>query len=174
MVVRKKGRKRQFRDERQADLFEHIDQLLPGTAKPSLVEVPEQPRTDDGELNCDQLVRRLVNEAIDATDISREQLCERLTRLVGRTISVATLNSFTGASRPNRMPADLLPALTIILGPHIMDGIAAAAGYRLLNREDAALARCTQLQLLINKITDELEATAAQISLKATRRAGHG
>lgn len=46
---------------------------------------------------------------------SREELCERLGGLIGRAVSVAQLNAWTASTNRNRLPADVLVGICILL-----------------------------------------------------------
>ena len=150
----------------------HPDQIsLFGTAE-ELIEVPAQPEAQPGIFNFDRSIRRSLNKAINASPYNRHQLAEMLSELCGRYISKPMLDTYTGASRPNKLPADLLPALTFLLGPDLLTEIGAAAGCAVLEERQASFARIGQLQFMVLQARAEQEKTIAALPLLQAAGAG--
>lgn len=120
------------------------------------IEPAPLPASSDGGFECDNLVRQALNRAIKANPMGRDQIAERLSVLVGRKITKAMLDTFTGAGRPNRLPAELLPALTAVLGPVLLDEIARVAGCRVLESEEVQFARLGQAYILFSQMQHEV------------------
>ncbi len=119
------------------------------------IVVPVVPEKSPGTFDFDQRIRAALNEAIKNSVYSRAQIAEQVSILVGRNVSESTLNTFTGAGRPNRLPADLLPALTMILGPSLLSMIASGAGCQIAERGEMQMARLGQLFLITNAAKKE-------------------
>ncbi len=120
-----------------------------------LIEVPQAPSEEKGAMDYDRAVRDCLNRVIDAAPFDREQIAAMLTLRVGRRITKAMLDTYTGASRPNKLPADLLPALSAILGPELLIMIGAAAGCAVLEQRQATFARLGQLQFIIAQAREQ-------------------
>jgi len=155
----RKRHSKTIKDPRQIDLLAIFDDSS------ELVVVPSEPNTDVGALSFEQKMRRILGSAITKSPLNREQIADLLTDYVGRPITKSMLDSFTGAGRPNRLPADLLPALTAVLGPKILLEIAAVSGCRLMERYDAQLARLGQLYLVGIQLDIEQQAALADTPL---------
>ncbi|MAO57110.1 MAG: hypothetical protein CMM61_15645 [Rhodospirillaceae bacterium] len=112
------------------------------------ITIPEKPAATPGAFEFDLAIRKGLNRAIKASPFSRGQIAEQLTSLTGKDITENMLNTYTGKGRPNQLPANLLPALTMVLGPGLMDEIAQAAGCKLVEGNDLKLARLGQLYLV--------------------------
>lgn len=146
-------------DARQLDLLGLFENQV------DLIEVPEPTPKTPGALDIDQKLRRAVSDAIDKSAFSRDQIADMVSELAGRKVTKATLDTFTGASRPNRMPADLLPALTSVLGPTVLNFISNESGCRLIERQEAAFARIGQLYLVTLQAQREQEETLKKLPL---------
>lgn len=134
----------------------HVDQLALAFDDADLIEVPEEPKCETGAFEFDQRMRRALNNAIKASPLSRDQVADLVSDYCGREVTKSTLDTFTGSGRPNRLPADLLPALTVVLGPDLLNEIALAAGCRVMVREEVQLARLGQTYLLSLQLREEM------------------
>ena len=157
-MTHKKKSSKTIKDERQLD-------LLNMNEPEELVEVPQEPDSNPGALNMEQRTRRALNDAITASLYTREHIAEMLSPMVGREITKSMLDSFTGASRPNRLPADLLPALTVVLGTNFIGSIMAPAGCRVMEREEVAFARLGQIVLIRHNLLKQENELIAELPL---------
>jgi len=154
------SRKGRSADPRQTDFLSLLDAGI------SLLPAPTLPRTDPGALNMDRRLRQLLNEAITVSGMDRTMIAAELTPLAGRPISKAQIDSWTGASRPNRFPADLIPALCAVLGNAILlQGLAEAVGCTLVEGYTMQLARLGQLLMFVNRARAEQDAIIANMPL---------
>ncbi len=91
------------------------------------------------------MIRRALNSALARVQRQRGEnrttLAAELSALTGRRISKVMLDSYTGAGRANRLPADLLPALCVLLGPELLSAIAGLAGCQIMTRDEVILAQ---------------------------------
>ncbi|MBI3446790.1 MAG: hypothetical protein HY055_15855 [Magnetospirillum sp.] len=112
---------------------------------------PHEPRREPGALNLDQRMCRLLNQAIAAGPFAdREALAEVLSFHAGRPISKAMIDSWTGARRPHRLPADLIPAFCVALGNSILlHGLAEPSGCAVTESADLVQSRLDRLALFI-------------------------
>lgn len=164
-TVRKTGRGRAH-DPRQLQFLAQLEERL--------VEVPAEPSRDRASHDLDQPLRRWLNEAIDRSPLSRDQIADAMTVLSGRPITKSMLDTWTGAGRVNRFPAELLPAFCIACGNNlVMERLAADMGARLSDTQEATLARMGQWALLIAQGFAEQRALAQRLPalplLKAAR-----
>jgi len=121
------------------------------------IVVPNVIEKQPGTFDFDQRIRSSLNNVIKNSVFSRAQIADQLTSLVGRDVSESTLNTYTGKGRPNRLPADLLPALTMVLGPEFLAEIASWAGCQIAERHEMTMARIGQLFLITNAAKKEQE-----------------
>jgi hypothetical protein len=159
-AIMTKSRKGRSADPRQTDFLSLL------SAGISLLPAPIPPRTDPGALNMDRRLRELLNEAIAVSGMDRATIAAELTPLAGRPISKAQIDSWTGATRPNRFPADLIPALCAVLGNAILlQGLAEAVGCTLVEGYTMQLARLGQLLMFINQAKVEQDTIIANLPL---------
>ena len=70
-----------------------------------------------GSLNCEFEIRAEMVRAIKQSRLSREEIAERMSELIGRTISKEMLDAWTAESkRLHRPPAEFLPAFCVATG----------------------------------------------------------
>lgn len=155
-----KGRRQA--DPRQGDFLRLLDPHA---------EMIEAPAPVEGD--PDQLIRDLINKAIKVSNLDRDQIAEGMTARVGREITKAMLDCWTGASRPHRFPLSLAPAFCWAAGNTILlAGVLEMAGCRLVEGEELQLARLGQLWLFIERArTQQAEIIGA---LPLFREARHG
>lgn len=151
-----KSRRRRA-DPRQLQFLSLLDRV-------DMVAVPEEPSRETASHDLDQKLRRWLNEAIERSPLDRAQIAEAMTALAGRPITKPMIDTWTGAARPNRFPADLLPAFCLAAGNnHVMERLAADCGARLSDTQEARLARMGQWALLIAYGQEEQRALAANL-----------
>ena len=161
-----KSRRRQQVDPRQSDFLG-----LLGDPQAELLPAPTPPATEPCALAFDQRMRRLLNEAIKASPLDREQIAMGVGALAGRAVTKPMIDSWTGAGRPHRFPADLIPAFCAVLGNSILvQGLGEASGCGVIEGYELQLARMGQLCLFIARARDEQEKIMA--SLPLFRRGG--
>jgi len=160
---------RRSADPRQGDFLALLD--LPGADLiPAPVPVPSEP----GTLAFDQRMRQLLNDSIKASGFDRDQAAEMVGALVGRPITKAMIDSWTGASRPHHFPADLVPAFSIALGNSILlQGLAEAAGCRVAEGREVMQARLERLGVFIAYARAEQRRLLGSLPL-FQREARHG
>ncbi|WP_142850827.1 hypothetical protein [Telmatospirillum sp. J64-1] len=129
---------------------------LLGSRKEDLIEVPEMPAPAPGALDYDKRMRDLLNRAIKASPFDREQIAAMVTTLVGREVTKPMIDSWTGATRLNRFPAELVPAFCQALGNTVLlAGLVEACGCRLVEGQELQFARLGQLWLFIQQASAE-------------------
>ena len=152
-------------DPRQGDFLTLLEGAIPLPAAPA-------PDSTTGALAFD--VRSLLNEAIKAGPFTRrEDLAVVVSGHAGRTVTKAMIDSWTGASRPHRFPADLTPAFCAALGNTLLlQGLAEAAGCALTESAALIQSRYDQLTLFIRFA--KAEQRLMQPRLPLFREADHG
>jgi hypothetical protein len=159
-AIMTKSRKGRSADPRQTDF---LSLLSAGIA---LLPAPTMPRDEPGALNMDRRCRELLNEAIAVSGMDRATIAADLAPLAGRPISKAQIDSWTGASRLNRFPMDLIPAMCAVLGNAILtQGLAEAIGCTLVEGYTMQLARLGQLVMFINQAKIEQDSIIANLPL---------
>lgn len=144
-------------DPRQLQFLSLLDRV-------ELVTVPEEPSRKLASHNLDQKIRRWLNDAIDASPLTRSEIADSMSDLAGRIISKPMLDTWTGAGRPNRFPADLLPAFCIAAGNMlIMERLAADCGLRMSDTTEARLARLGQWAIISARADEEQRALVAAL-----------
>ncbi|WP_142849228.1 hypothetical protein [Telmatospirillum sp. J64-1] len=139
---------------------------LLGGQKEDLIEVPEMPMPAPGAMDYDQRLRDLLNKAIKACPFDREQIAAMVSTLVGREVTKPMIDSWTGATRPNRFPAEMIPAFCEALGNTILlAGLAEASGCRLIEGRELQFARLGQLWLFIEQASAEQQRLVAELPL---------
>lgn len=89
-----------------------------------------------------------IAAAIRRSRFSREQLVDQLRYLLGRDITLAQLNAWTAPTNANRMPADVLVALSTILNDWSpLATLLAPTGISLATATDRAAADLGRIQL---------------------------
>lgn len=152
----KRTSRRRALDPRQLQLLADLDR--------SLVTVPGEPEQAPASHDLDQKVRRWLHEAIDRSPLSREQIGDTMTALCGREITKPMLDSWTGASRPNRFPLDLLPAFCLAAGNnHLFEKLGGTMGLRVTDTVEARLARIGQWALVAAYASEQQKALAATL-----------
>ncbi|WP_142849789.1 hypothetical protein [Telmatospirillum sp. J64-1] len=158
-MTTKKGRRR-AEDPRQMAFLDLLG------SQEDLIEVPVPPDLEPGALDYDQRLRALLNKAIKACPFDREQIAALVSSLVGREITKAQIDSWTGATRANRFPAELIPAMCQALGNTILlSGLAEASGCRLIEGRELQFARLGQLFLVLRQADAEAQRLVAELPL---------
>lgn len=139
-----KNRRSSYRaDPRQMDLLG----LLEG-----VIALPPAPAARaQGALEFDQNMRGLLNRAIAAGPFAnRDALAEAVSFHLGRTITKAQIDSWTGASRPHAFPAHMIPAFCAALGNTILlSGLADASGCAITESAELIRERLERLRLFV-------------------------
>lgn len=79
--------------------------------------IPEKP----GSLKIGLNLRRFLAETIKKSPLSREQIVERMSELLGTKITLPMLNRWVAYSSEEwRFPLEYLPALEVVLDTHII------------------------------------------------------
>lgn len=163
----KRRARRRAPDPKQFDLLSLID-----NPEATLIQVPAEPASGPGAMEMDDRIRDLLNQAIRCSAFNREQIAASMTALAGREITKAQLDSWTGASRPNRFPADLAAAFCAATGNTVLlQGMAEAAGCRLIERHELQYARLGQLWFFIRYAHDQADQLVRELPL--FREVGH-
>lgn len=129
-----------------------FDALL-GALDPNLdlLDVPAPPPAEPGGLDWSQRMRRLLKQALDACPLDHDQVAEGLSAVTGAHVTTTMLYSWTGASRPHRFPAEMIPAICAVTGNTLLlQGLADACGCRVSERQELQLARLGQLWLIMH------------------------
>lgn len=98
-----------------------------------LLQVPEAIAPKPGALNIGLKLRRVLNESIKASPLSRQEIAERMSSMLGHQVTASQINHWTAGSREGwRFPLEYLPALeTVLETHHILTWLADLRGARL-------------------------------------------
>lgn len=115
-----------------------------------LFEVPIPAASLPGALDYGMAVRRLLSDAIKASDINASQIAARMSELIGHPISEHQLHAWTAPSREGwRFPLEYLPAFEAAAETHALTAwLAATRGGRLLVGREALNAELGRLERL--------------------------
>jgi len=161
IMTMRKGRSAD--DPRQGDFLGLLDSRL------SLLPAPRLPDVG-APLTMDRRVRELLNVAIAESGMDRETIAAELSPLAGRRITKAQIDSWTGASRLNRFPSELLAPICAVLGNTILlEGVAQAVGCTITTGYNRQLARLGQLALFMAQAGAERDAIIADLPVRAAR-----
>lgn len=156
MTTAKRSR-RKATDIRQRDFYALLGDL-------EAVPMPEEPAREPGAMELDQPMRRWLGEAIDKSARSRAIIAENMASLSGRAITKAQLDSWTGASRPHRFPAELLPAFCAACGNiYVMERLAATMGAEIADATTAKLAHLGRWHLATSYAATQARTLATSI-----------
>jgi len=94
-----------------------------------------------GGLRCKDAVREALTLALERSGLDREYVVGELSRLVGETVSRATLDSWTAESKgERRLPLEYAGALAVLLGDtSLVQAALDACGLRVLGAQDVAV-----------------------------------
>ncbi len=94
-----------------------------------------------GSLQVRDAVREALNDAIKCSGLDREYIASELSRLVGATINVCTLDSWTAESKTDRrLPLEYAGALAVILrNTGILNAALEASGMLVLGEREMAI-----------------------------------
>jgi hypothetical protein len=82
-------------------------------------------------------IKRLLAQDLRECRYSREQVADELSRLMGRTITVAQIDAYTAATKTHRFPAEMIPAWIQVTGStRILATICRQAGVFLADEEE--------------------------------------
>ena len=122
--------------------------LLLREAGPELVPLPSEAAPTIRGFSEDQRIRRLLTEALRASDRSREELAAAMS-LGDEPVSAAMLNSWTGPARANAAPLKHLKAMLRAIGPRaafeLLNELLAGTGFIALDEVWARYAQIGQL-----------------------------
>lgn len=123
----------------------HVDPLTG-----DLFEVPMPAASLPGALDYGLAVRRLLVDAIKASEINASQIAARMSELIGHPISEHQLHAWTAPSREGwRFPLEYLPAFEVAAETHALTAwLAATRGGRLLVGREALNAELGRLERL--------------------------
>lgn len=145
------------RDPAQGDLFTLV-------AAAEQVPVPAEPVREPGALDLSSRIKRLLNEAIDLSVFDREQIAAIMAELVGKPITKAMLDTWTGESRTNRFPAEYLPAFCVAAGnAHVMVQLGLPMGVVVMDSHQARLARMGQYALMTVLAQEQMRVLAESL-----------
>lgn len=116
-------------------------------------------------LDLDASLRKAVAAAIAGCPLSRPQIADELTRLVGWPVTETTLNAWTAPTKEtHRFPAAYLPALVRVTGSLApLAVLAEAAGAHVVDAQTMLFAERTKLERHIKAARKGLEAIDAAL-----------
>jgi hypothetical protein len=119
-----------------------------------------------GSLNHDPIVRSALSASIRMCSLSREQIADKMSDLLGTRVTAKMLDTYSAASmQPYRLPAAWIHAFCkAVDNDSLLQAIAQAGGYRLVRNEEVALLELGR-QYLRRKRADE-EATRLEQKLQ--------
>lgn len=125
------------------------------------VPLPVEPDRKPASLDLSSRIRRWTNEAIGLSVFDRPQIAAIMSELTGRAITKPMLDTWTGESRANRMPAELVPAFCLAVGNvRLKQQMAAAMGALVMDTQQARLARMGQYALITVMAQEQMRVLA--------------
>jgi hypothetical protein len=114
------------------------------------------------------LIKRALAEDIKECAYSREQIAEGLTRLVGRTITVAQIDAWTAETKiGHRFPAEMIPAWSrVTVSRRVLDLVCAEAGCWVQGATEHDLAELGRAQLQAEKVAGRIAELKARVQEK--------
>ncbi len=108
---------------------------------------------DEHGADADSRLREAVAAAIDASPLSRVQVADKLSRMVGHHVGEATVDAWLAASKDrHRIPAAYIPALCRLLGTlRPLEVLADLAGAHVVDHRTRLLAERAELDRRIAK-----------------------
>lgn len=105
-------------------------------------------------IKLNQEIKHLTSKAIAGCDKSRWQIVEELNEMVGREITVTTLNHWTAESKAShRISPDIIPAFCISTNDFdLIRLLSNACGGKFLESQEAILAEIARLEKQVKKI----------------------
>ena len=126
------------------------------------IEIPNEPT---GTMNSN-LIKIALSEAIKKSCFERFEICERISELAGRKITVAMMNAYTSQSRTtHNIPCDLLIPITFVLGASVLSIIADNAGCTLATRPQMQMAHIGQLFTVKTQIQEKLDKEIQNVTI---------
>jgi len=117
-----------------------------------------------GSLRTKESILEALKRDIDESGVSREDLAEELSRLVGEYVSVHTINNYLAEGKTNRrFPLEFARAVALIVGSHDFLAAALQPELDLVGEDDLAALRYGRLILEDeerSKLKKELKAIA--------------
>jgi hypothetical protein len=125
---------------------------------------------EDGSLDFDQRLKRALNIIVKKSAYSREQIAEMMTAVTGRPVTKTTIDSWTGAARPNQFPAHLIPAFCVVTGStELLELLAEPCGVRTMQTREAQLAKLGRMWLVIHHARQEQEKLISEMPIFSGR-----
>lgn len=104
-------------------------------------------RMKAGSLRVREAVKEALGEALKRSGLDRAYVAKELSRLVGATVNVCTLDSWTAESKSDRrLPLEYAGALSLILGDvSIVEAALESAGIMVLDEKGQAIHKIGEL-----------------------------
>ena len=119
-----------------------------------------------GSLRTKEAILESLKRDIDDSGISRDDLAEELSRLVGEYVSVHTINNYLAEGKTNRrFPLEFARAVALIVGSHDFISAALQPELDLVSESDLAALRYGRMLLEDeerSKLKKELKAQASK------------
>lgn len=117
-----------------------------------------------GSLNVHRALREALSEAIAGCPLSRHQIADQLSDLVGRSITKYMLDNYTGSKESYRFPAELLPAFCAIVGStRPLELLAEATGGMVLSRRERLFVKLIQVERQKSRLDQSAQALREQM-----------
>ncbi len=108
--------------------------------------------------------KRLAVKDLKECRWSREEVCIRVSHLVGRQITTAMLDAFLAESKTHRMPASMIPAWVQVTGSHrLLKFLCESLGMYLVDQDQHDLIKFGSMTLQVEKAQREVSNLKAQL-----------
>jgi hypothetical protein len=112
------------------------------------IERGRGPIHEQGDLDLHLRVKRAAAQDLKECQWSREQVAEGLSKLVGREVSLAQLDTMTAETKTHRLPAEWIPAWVRITGStRLLELLCAECGLWLADATEHDLADLARAQI---------------------------
>ena len=119
-----------------------------------MFEIPAPAPTTPGSLNLSREIAAVMSDALKGCPYDRIEVAARMTRMLGKEVSLSMLNAYTAESRETHIPPlDKAIAFDAATDGHALaDYFAGKRGGRVLFGEEALLAELGRLEQLRDEI----------------------
>jgi hypothetical protein len=121
------------------------------------VESGRNPIHELGDLDLHLCIKRAAALDLKECRWSREEVAEGISKLVGRVISLAQLDTITAETKLHRMPAEWIPAWVRVTGStRILDLLCAESGMWMADETEHDLADLARAQIHQERVTGKI------------------
>jgi hypothetical protein len=120
-----------------------------------------------GDQDLHLLIKRIAALDLKECRWSREQVAEGLSKLVGRVVSLAQLDTITAETKSHRLPAEWIPAWVRVTGStRLLDLLCAESGMWMADETEHDLADLARAQIHQERVSGKIVELKKRVSEK--------